>query len=293
MMALNRPGVQNEVVSRMVFSVFPSLTHTVVQRIQGVSRYRHVGRVFIGVASALIFAVPCFAQVNIEQHRTADEGMTVALDASFSVRSGNSDLYDIAAGGRLQHQSGQHTILAVARIRYGENDGTRYASSSFGHLRYTHWLTDRIGGEVFGQLERDRFTLLQLRALVGAGARLRVATAKHLDIIYGSSMMVEFENLDESRVSVHPATSEVVRWSNYVSFRWEINKRSVLSSTVYAQPRVDRFSDVRLLHDAAFEVGITEAVSLRVALRQRFDNGPPDNLKKHDLFVENGIRVRL
>ncbi|NNE48441.1 MAG: DUF481 domain-containing protein [Rhodothermales bacterium] len=67
----------------------------------------------------------------------------------------------------------------------------------------------------------------------------------------------------------------------------------MLSSTVYAQPRVDRFSDVRLLHDAAFEVGITEAVSLRVALRQRFDNGPPDNLEKHDLFVENGIRVRL
>jgi putative salt-induced outer membrane protein YdiY len=233
------------------------------------------------------------AQVNIEQHRPRDEGTSVSLDAATSFRSGNSDLFDVSAGGQVNHRSGAHTILALARVRYGKNDGNTYASSSFGHVRYTRWFVPRVGGEAFVQLERDRFTLLQVRSLIGAGGRIEVAHASHLYFYYGSSLMLELENLDGSEVSIHPASSESVRWSNYVSLRWEITDRATLSTTVYAQPRVDEFEDIRVLQDAALQIDITSTVSFRFVLRQRFDNRPPDNIEDHDLFVENGIRVRL
>ena len=243
----------------------------------------------------LLFTIPATstAQVNIEQHRPRADGTSVILDASTALRSGNADLFDISAGGQVNHRSGKHTILALTRVRYGKNDGTTFASASFGHLRYTRWFLPRLAGEAFAQLERDRFTLLQVRSLFGTGARLQVADASNLQVYYGSSFMFELENLDEAKVEVHPASSEIFRWSHYLSVRWQITERSAVSTTVYAQPRLDDFSDVRLLQDAALEVGITNAVSLRITLRQRFDNRPPDNLEKHDLFVENGIRVRI
>ncbi|MDX1739808.1 MAG: DUF481 domain-containing protein [Rhodothermales bacterium] len=242
----------------------------------------------------LLFVVsPVRAQVNIEQHRPRDEGTSVSLDASTSFRSGNSDLFDVSAGGQVNHRSGAHTVLALARVRYGKNDGNTYASSSFGHVRYTRWFVPRIAGEAFAQLERDRFTLLQVRSLLGVGGRVEVAHASHLYLYYGSSVMLELENLDESKVSIHPASSESVRWSNYVSLRWEISDRAAISTTVYAQPRVDDFEDIRLLQDAALQIDITSAVAFRFVLRQRFDNRPPDNIEDHDLFFENGIRVRL
>jgi putative salt-induced outer membrane protein YdiY len=233
------------------------------------------------------------AQINIEQHRPRDTGTSASLDASASLRSGNSDLFDVSSGGQVSHRSGAHTVLALARIRYGKNDGSTYASASFGHARYTRWFAPRVAGEVFAQLERDRFTLLQVRSLIGTGARLQIAGASRVSLYFGSALMLELENLDESRVTVHPASSESLRWSNYVSFLWEITDRSALSTTMYAQPRIDDFNDVRLLQDAALEVDITRVVSLRLVLRQRFDNRPPDGVEKHDVFLENGIRLRL
>lgn len=252
------------------------------------------GRTGAAVLACVLFLVPAAsAQVNIEQHRPREQGTSLVVDVAASLRSGNSDLYDVTAGGQLHHRSGVHSILAIARVRYGENDDRQFANSSFGHLRYTRWITGRFAGEAFAQLERDRFTLLQVRSLLGAGGRLRFLDKENVEMFYGSSFMLELERLDASKVLNHPARSEAVRWSNYASVRWTINERSSLSSTVYIQPRLGDFADFRLLHDAMLEVGVTERVSLRVALRQRLDNRPPDNLEDHDIFVENGVRVRL
>jgi hypothetical protein len=241
----------------------------------------------------LVTASPAAAQVNIERHRPTDEGTSSTLDASVSIRSGNSDLYDVSGSGQVNHWSGASMVLAVARVRYGKNDGNTYSSSSFGHIRLTHWFTTDVAAEVFGQLERDRFTLLQVRTLLGAGSRLRMAGSDRFSMYYGSSLMLELENLDESKVLLHPTSTETFRWSNYVSLRWEITEHTSFSSTAYAQPRLTDFEDLRLLHDAALEVGITSVVSLRVVLRQRLDGRPPDGIDRYDIFLENGLRVRL
>ncbi len=259
----------------------------------GTPRVRILSLCLSGVTLSLLLTTKSAGQINIEQHRPREEGTSVALDASTALRSGNSDLFDISLGGQVNHRSGDHTTLALARVRYGKNDGTTYSSSAFGHLRYTRWFIPRAAGEAFFQLERDRFTLLQVRSLLGVGGRLQVAHASDVYLYMGSALMLELEQLDKSKVSVHPATSESIRWSNYLSLRWEITPRTTISSTLYVQPRLDDFEDIRLLHDAAIEVGISSKVSLRVVLRQRFDNRPPDNVEDHDLFVENGIRVRL
>ncbi len=253
-------------------------------------RTRHLA---FTLAVGLLIPPGARAQVNIEQHRPGAPGTALTVDASVSLRSGNSDLFDVSGGARLVHQHDKRTWLALARVRYGENNGREYANSSFGHLRFTRWLSPTLAAETFTQLERDDFTLLQLRFLAGAGGRVRIAQDEHLSFFYGSALMLELENLDESRVVDHPAATESVRWSNYVSFRWDITPRSSLSSTAYVQPRVNNFDDVRVLHDGALEAGITDTVSIRMVIRQRFDNGPPDNLEKYDLVLENGIRLRL
>ena len=245
------------------------------------------------IAVAALYPADSSAQINIERLRTQDEGLSANADLAFAFRSGNSDLYDVSLGGQINHRNDNRFILGIARIRYGESDGTTYNSSAFAHLRYTQWFGALVAGELFGQLENDRFTLLQLRTLIGSGIRLRLAETDNVSAFLGSAAMYEIEDLDASKVTVHPSSSRVVRWSNYLSFSWKISESASFSTTVYAQPQVDAFSDVRLLQDAALSFDITESVSFRVVFRQRFDNHPPDDIDRHDAFLENGIRVRF
>lgn len=264
-----------------------------VLRLPAHPAYRPWRLLIIALALATLLPVEARAQINIERLRTQDEGLSASADVAFAFRSGNSDLFDVSVGGQVNHRNDKRFILGIARVRYGESNGTTYNSSAFAHLRLTQWFGTLGAGELFGQLENDRFTLLQLRSLIGSGIRLRLAETGQVSAFLGSAAMYEIEDLDADKVTVHPSRSRVVRWSNYLSFSWKISESASFSTTVYAQPQVDAFSDVRLLQDAALNFDITESVSFRVVFRQRFDNRPPDDIERHDAFVENGIRVRF
>ncbi len=256
---------------------------------------RCVKSVLLGCTLTLFASLPeqAAGQINIERLRTQEEGFSIGADVALAFRSGNSDLYDVSAGTQLNHRSDNRFILGIARVRYGESNGTTYNSSAFAHLRLTQWFGSTIAGELFAQLENDRFTLLQLRTLIGSGVRLRIADTERVSAYLGTAAMFEIEDLDADKVTVHPSSSRVIRWSNYLSFSWQISKSASFSTTVYAQPQVDAFSDVRLLQDAALDLAITESISFRVVFRQRFDNRPPDDIERHDAFLENGIRIRF
>lgn len=234
------------------------------------------------------------AQVNTEQMRALDvDGVRAQVGGDVAVQSGNADLFEVGASLRIDARSAGNYTFLVGDVRYGENNGDPFRNRSFVHLRYNRTLGPRVVAEAFNQVERDGFAQLQVRTLLGAGLRLRYIDTETVKLFQGTTPMYEYENLDAAAVQRHPAESSRVRWSNYVNVRIRLTDNTYLLNTVYVQPRLDAFSDVRVLDEATLAVALSERVTLRVRFNLRYDSRPPDTVEDLDIALRNGITVAL
>jgi len=241
---------------------------------------------------ALLLAAPVGAQVNTERLRTARDadGMALALDASAAFATGNTEYLQVGVGGRLDARLGSHAGFVVGRMDLGRTDGASFVDRSFAHARVTTPLRDWLAAEAFTQIERNRQQRLDARTLVGAGLRAAVVEADSAALAVGLTPMLEVEILDEALGGEQDA---VVRLSTYLSGRLAVGPRAAVSAVVYAQPRADVAGDVRVLGQAAIDVGLTRAVALRVRLNVRHDSRPPGEVERTDVSVENGLVILL
>lgn len=234
------------------------------------------------------------AQVNTENMRAFDvDGFRAILGGDLLVESGNADLFEIGLNARFDYRRNRHYTFLAGQLRYGEEGGSTFKDRAFGHLRYNYQLLPWLVGEAFTQLQEDGFKLLQLRVLVGAGPRFRYVETGTVGVFQGTTLMYEHENLNAGEVIGHPSEQSVVRWSNYVNIRLELSEQTSFVATVYVQPRLDAFDDIRVLHDASLAVALTEHLTFRTTLNVYYDSRPPDNVDDLDLELRNGIQVRF
>lgn len=234
------------------------------------------------------------AQVNTERMRALDaDGVAAEVDGDVALQSGNADVFEVGLGLRVDARKGRNYTFLVGRVRYGEKDGDAFRNRSFAHLRYNRTLVPWLVGESFAQVERDGFAQLQLRTLGGVGLRVRYLDTETVKVFQGTTPMYEYESLDVDAVARHSAQTSRVRWSNYLNVRFQVTEATYLRTTLYVQPRVDAFDDVRVLNEAVLGVAITERVSLNVRFDLRYDSRPPDEVEDLDLALRNGITVAL
>ena len=236
--------------------------------------------------------VPTAAQINTERMRALDvEGVRTAIGGDIAVESGNEDLFEVGVTARVDARRTPHYAFFAGESRYGVEGGEEFRDRTFGHLRYNYRLRSWLVAEAFTQLERDGFARLQLRTLAGGGLRVQYVDTKTLKVFQGTTPMYEHEALTDDEVSRSPETISTVRWSNYVDARLRITESVQFSGTVYVQPRVDKVDDVRVLHQAALGVDVTEHVRLAAELDLRYDSRPPDTVESLDLALRNGLKV--
>ena len=127
--------------------------------------------------------------------------------------------------------------------------------------------------------------------LVGSGPRFRYVDTGTIGLFQGTTLMYERENLDAGEVIGHPSDQSVMRWSNYLNVRIKLSDQTSFVTTLYVQPRLGAFSDIRVLHDASVAVAITEHLTFSTTLNLYYDSRPPDNVEDLDLEFRNGIQV--
>lgn len=232
------------------------------------------------------------AQVNIEKLRDFDvNGMVASFSGDFAALSGNSDLFEVGIGTRLDVKKGKHYSFILGSVRYGENNGETFKNRSFAHLRYNYKLKSWLVGELFSQIEQDGFTLLHARLLGGGGIRFRHVHGERVGLFQGTSLMYEYEDLDSEKVVLYPDESHVYRWSNYLNLRLIFSENTSLLNTVYVQPQVDAFEDVRILAESLFTIALTSHITFQTTFNLRYDSRPPDGIEDLDLAVRNGLVV--
>ncbi|MDH5570480.1 MAG: DUF481 domain-containing protein [Gammaproteobacteria bacterium] len=239
----------------------------------------------LGVLSA--FSSPAFSIVNIEGMQLDKNDKAAAfvgqLNLAISGKNGNTNNFKAGLGGRLQWFETGYTRFMVFNHEYGESADVKDTDKSFLHLRHIHYYSDSLAWELFGQLERNEFTRLSMRALAGAGVRwtLLEQPVRHaLDLGLGGFYSVE--KLDDTTGTTDGGRDNVTRANIYLVYKYKISDNARLTNTAYYQPDVEETSDYRLLDQFGLQVDLNSSLSLSISIDVAKDNQPPQNIKATD-----------
>lgn len=246
------------------------------------------------VLCSLLFLLPTAlvqAQVNTEVMRVGkpEPGFSGLVGANFNVQDGTVDFLEVSGNGQLNYNQGLHSLLLSSTAGYGKTEGDAFARKAFGHMRWTAMWLPRLGSEVFTQVEYDRFLRQRLRWLVGAGPRVQVIRDETFEAFWGIAYMIEREVLNIPASDPHPEHGTYHRATTYVSLKWVPTKAMSLVQTIYVQPRIDRFSDVRMLEQADLRVAVWSLLSLKTSITVRYDGRPPRGVDKTNLSLTQGF----
>ncbi len=235
---------------------------------------------------------PLSAQVNTEAMRAqVERGVNGSLGTAFTLRQGNTELYIIGLNGRLDVFKGKHKGFVIGKVQFLQSTKDVLVNNGFGHIRYNGFLKTWLIYEVFGQIEYDETRLLNRRLLAGTGVRFKLFKDEKSSIYLGTTPMLENEELNPKKVTTENPSSTVVRWSNYFVGQTETKNNVTLGTTFYIQPRVDDWSDLRILSDLSMNVLLNDHISFGVTMTYRYDSEPPVSLKSYDLLLQNSLTV--
>jgi putative salt-induced outer membrane protein YdiY len=258
---------------------------------------RTVALVVLVVGALAVPSVAAAQIVNVQsQIGDVPEGFSGQIDAVADWRTGNTDLVLVAGTVTLRYKHDRSLVFATVKGEYGEvgDPGATFLKHTFEHLRYRYTLTDRVTIEAFGQHEYDEFRRLQLRALLGLGGRFTLVTGAGFSVIVGVAYMLEHEELDEKMGAIDAGDSYTNhRASTYLLGSYKLNDKVTLSETVYAQPRLDDPSDLRLLNQTQLAVKLTDRLSFTTSFLLAHDSSPPDLLEGTDTSLQSGISFKF
>jgi hypothetical protein len=249
------------------------------------------------------------AQVNTEnlRKRVKAIGYTFILEGSITADTGNTE--GITAGGGIGggYASGRHLVFAYARADYAEYSGVTSIDKTFAHARYNYEFEDWLWGELYVQAQSDAFQRLELRNLMGIGPRFRImhistgTSAPHdaqtpperddLDVYLGTSYMFERDAISVAPGAPDASVQVWHRWSTYVSAQWQMDTRVILATTLYVQPAIPDYGNVRVLSESVATFKVTKLLSASVSGSVRYDSAPPTEVKTTDAEIKNTLAL--
>jgi hypothetical protein len=271
----------------------------------------------LAAVGALSAEVAHAGPVNAERLRgeAPANGWLASLDARFALARGNVDRLDLGYGGLLQYQTlhpagvgfGRRRPVAGADPFFHDRwllltDGafTRVSGNSiinrgFAHARYTRMWIPRLGSDLFVQEQFNEFTRLKARIVGGVGARIDAIHRRIVQSWLGSGYMAEYELNDTVLGDPHPSRVVNHRWTNYGVLQIRLLDRTlVFRNTVYAQPRFDDFTDIRVLDNAQLEARVAGGVlAVGLDFGLEYDSRPPQEIQRLDLALGSYVRLRI
>ena len=256
------------------------------------------------------------AQVNVEKLRSdgIDDGFSGSAALSSAFSTGNIQLADFGLSASEAYKQQRHTIFSVLNGRFAAkrtqtdlqadpktglwDKEARFANALMAHLRYNYSLAEGVWMEFFGQYEFNEFLLLDRRLIAGVGPRLRLLKGKRGAIVFGTAGMVEEERLNGELVAETEDVQRInARSSSYLSATWRPDDGVSWTTTVYAQPRFDKFSDYRVLAETGLSLNISKRFAFTLDVRYKLDSEPPETpegaaqVLDTDVTVKNGLKV--
>jgi hypothetical protein len=250
------------------------------------------------MAAALLAVLPwapAAAQVNIERLRLEGDrqGLSGSASVALTFQAGNAEKRRGDGTVRLDFVRPESHAFLFLSGDFDWTAGARVSNKGLAHVRHIHRTGARVSPEVFGQVNYDKARSLDLRTLVGAGARVVLTERDQGRASLGLAYMLEREELGLPPESVHPQESSHHRLSSFLALSLEPRPGLAVASTSYVQPRLDAFSDVRVLSQSQLAVQLLGPLSLDVTLNLAYDADPPDETESLDVSLRTGVGIRF
>ena len=227
------------------------------------------------------------------------DGHTGTVNLALMARAGNTQILVSSANSTNFWRFDDNVLLLAAKASYGLKGGRGqwneepYQERIFEHLRYRRDISDWLSVEGFVQHEYDRWRRLRFRGLCGGGPRFDLDLGESSHIGVGVALMSQWEELLSPKPGDLHGVHQESRLSSYVSASVKINDGAALSGSLYVQPNLASFSDVRGLVDAKLTVALTKRLALRVLLALNYDTAPPAEVRGYDASTNVGFTLAL
>ena len=234
----------------------------------------------------------CFSQVNIESMRNEKkDDFSGFVIGSLNFQKSNVDILEINASARIDYHIRKYRekILFLGKYGMGQQDDKDFKNEIFTHLRLNAYPISKkepYSGEVFYQIQKDDFELLQIRQLFGCGARFETNKERKFRLAFSFGMMADHEKIKSVDHNV------VIRSTNYFSLMHKTDKFNTFA-VIYLQPRIVKPSDFRILSEVVNEIKITKILSFNFTFTYRYDSDTPEGVIKNELKSAGSLKYNF
>ena len=210
-------------------------------------------------------------------------GLTGSIGLGTSGAAGNSERLRLSGTGNVLYRNAATSYFFTMQYAYGESNGKEDQNKTYSHVRRIHSLAQKMDWELYAQLENDKFSRLNLRAIIGSGLRFSVYKTPHDAIFLGVGGLYNYEDIkDESNLN-DGGSQDTIKGNIYLVLKKQLLSNLTLISTTYLQPVVNALDDFRLLEEGRIKLKISNKLALNFNVQINHDNNPPQQVRKTDV----------
>jgi hypothetical protein len=201
-------------------------------------------------------------------------GSHFQINIGLNGSSGTVDRTNYSLEGRVDVNSDKWQRFGILSYKREEKDDSITSNNTFLHLRGVRKISPLLAVEGFIQLSEKPLQKIKRRELIGAGIRL----SPYKSIKIGLGVF----NEDEERVL--SKSRETVRINSYITNSFNISESASFESTLYIQPDIEDFSELRSYLVLGLRLKISERFSSIITYENTHDSSPPPLTDKSNSF---------
>jgi hypothetical protein len=201
-------------------------------------------------------------------------GSHFQINIGLNGSSGTVDRTNYSLEGRVDINSDKWQRFGILSYKREEKDDSITSNNTFLHLRGVRKISPLLAVEGFIQLSEKPLQKIKRRELIGAGIRL----SPYKSIKVGLGVF----NEDEERVL--SKSRETIRINSYITNSFNISESASFESTLYIQPDIEDFSELRSYLVLGLRLKISERFSSIITYENTHDSSPPPLTDKSNSF---------
>lgn len=250
--------------------------------------------VFLGASAQILNVEKTRMERDSARYFTGNLGFNLNLfNRPEGTEGGTDHFIGLTFNGNLGYVSDQNTYLLLGSYNYVRLRDEIQVETGFVHGRVTFNRLARLAFETYGQLQYDYNRGLELRHLVGAGARYQLVRNKNVRLNLGSGLMYEHERWRNPADGGY-IIKDIPKMSNYISVRLPLNPYLELSTIHYYQFGFDQPSSMwrhRFSGDISVTMKINTRFQLITSFNHTYENRPIVPIPGYLYNLTNGLQV--
>ena len=223
-----------------------------------------------------------FALISISPMEIGEEeGLHGNVVLGVETKRGNTTKDNYKGALKLSYDNNTtYVIWSEVSTEYGKSNDTEDTNKQYMHTRYIHALTkEDIRTEIFGQLEEDKFKLIESRRLLGAGFRFKI-----FEIFKDAKAYIGLGGFYESiaYTSSTDPKEENTRLNSYFAYTAKFAKDSKLTYSFFYQPKFTDYKDYVQSHKLQLELHVYKLLFLNFQAAYDADTNPAVGIKNYD-----------